>query len=65
MLHQINPEIPNLTQINEHGCLRGIVVPSKWCFYQAIDYQMNQIRDFWVYLMQHDHNPILFRRFFQ
>ena len=25
---------------------------------------MSQIRDMWVYLMQHDHDPILFRIFF-
>ena len=62
MLHQINPQIPNF---NESVCLRGIVVPSKQCYYLAIDYQMSQIRDLWVYFMQHDHNPILFRKFFQ
>ena len=73
LLHQINPRIPYLTQINEHLCLHGMVEynchqSSGTVYFQSglfINYQMSQIWDLWIYLMQHDHDPILFCGFFQ
>ena len=64
MLHQINPQ--SLRLMNMYACM-GLLNPItiKAVLLLAINYQVSQIRDLWVYLLQHDYDAILFHKFFQ
>jgi len=58
------PTNPYFTEINKHVYLHGIAESNyhqSTILFNLVNYQMNQIRDLWVYFMQHDH--ILFQLF--